>query len=195
MVAHWMMWLKLLRSSAFRASALKSYAVNLAFSLGINGTLYRKKSRILWLDGLKQDMVSTFFFSAFFCGLLTVLLSSCFIAREVQQGDAEAPAVEEVSRSLLRCFLRRGVCSRSLILAFINPLLFGSVTLALGQLICHAVERPCEVKVWVFLVILALWNAPVQLFTSALNFAAAAHQARRDLPLVEAACDRRAQEG
>mmetsp|Transcript_107396 Transcript_107396/g.334784 ORF Transcript_107396/g.334784 Transcript_107396/m.334784 type:complete len:313 (-) Transcript_107396:96-1034(-) len=174
------MWREYLTSGIFWSSAARSYVINVAFGISINLSLNWNKTTIPFLDGFHGDMAAAFTSSAFFCGLLTPLFSSCFIRRKVQMGAIRPPDSAAVERSWLSFMLKQGAVARSFILAAWNMLTLGVITVALGGLARWSLRPdPCELEVWAFLVILVVWCVPAQVQTSLLNYTAAAHCARR----------------
>eukprot|EP00931_Biecheleriopsis_adriatica_P010145 TRINITY_DN11123_c0_g1_i1.p1 TRINITY_DN11123_c0_g1~~TRINITY_DN11123_c0_g1_i1.p1 ORF type:complete len:183 (-),score=29.00 TRINITY_DN11123_c0_g1_i1:58-606(-) len=170
------MWARLLHSHGFWMSVLKSYLINLAFGLSINISTNIGKPSIRLLDGLDKDMASAFMYSAFFCGLLTPLFSSCFIRRAVLA--RKVPSIDEASvqASCWRHFLRRGLCLRSVILAIGDTALFGGAVIML-----LSGSGTATMPVWAFLVLLVFFCVPVQVVTSVLNTAAVLHLAHSEL--------------
>lgn len=174
------MWREFLISGTFWGSAARSYVVNLVFGISVNVALNWGKAAIPFLDGFHGDMAAAFASSAFFCGLFTPLFSSCFIRRKVQRGAIRAPDAAVVAQSWLACFLRQGACARSCILALLDLVVFGTATVVAGGLVSSTLKpEPCELEVWAFLVVLVVWCVPVQVFTSLLNYVAAANCSRR----------------
>mmetsp|Transcript_36521 Transcript_36521/g.105202 ORF Transcript_36521/g.105202 Transcript_36521/m.105202 type:complete len:319 (-) Transcript_36521:116-1072(-) len=174
------MWRELFTSGAFWGSAARSYVINITFGLFINVFLSWGKTTIPFLDGFHGDMAAAFASSAFFCGLFTPMFSSCFIRRKVQRGAIKPPAATAVAQSWFACLLRQGTCARSFILAGWDLVIFGTATVLVGGSAKHIMQpAPCELEVWAFLVLLVVWCVPVQVQTSLLNYAAAAHCSRR----------------
>ncbi|CAE8615820.1 unnamed protein product [Polarella glacialis] len=170
-------WQVLLASPAFRRSCTTSYLVNLAFGLSINvGTTWGESTIPVFAD-LQKDVASAFLFSACFCGLLTPLLSSCGILRAVKEGKAPRISDSAVSQSWSRFILEREVCTRSLLIAFGDTLVFGIVACLLG-----GAAGQDTLPVWSFLILLCFWAIPIQLVTSLLNYAAVVHLARGSSP-------------
>mmetsp|Transcript_4321 Transcript_4321/g.11506 ORF Transcript_4321/g.11506 Transcript_4321/m.11506 type:complete len:248 (-) Transcript_4321:78-821(-) len=173
------MWREYLTSGTFWGSVARSYVINILFGLSVNVSLNWGKTTLPFLDGFHGDMAVAFSSSAFFCGLFTPLFSSCFIRRKVQRGAIRAPDAAAVAQSCFACLLRQGACARSLLLALMDTLTFGTATVLAGGFVKSLMQpEPCELEVWAFLVVLVVWCAPVQVLTSLLNYVAAANCSR-----------------
>mmetsp|Transcript_36125 Transcript_36125/g.100295 ORF Transcript_36125/g.100295 Transcript_36125/m.100295 type:complete len:327 (-) Transcript_36125:106-1086(-) len=174
------MWREFLTSGTFWGSVVSSYTTNLAFGITANLLLTKGKAMIPVLDGFHGDLAMAFASSAFFCGLLTPLFSSCFIHRKVQRGAVRPPDAAAVARSWWGWLLQRRTVARSFLLAFWDVAVFGAPAVLFGGLACSGLERDaCQLEVWAFLAVLVIWCVPVQVETSLLNYAAAAHRSRR----------------
>eukprot|EP00929_Paragymnodinium_shiwhaense_P120915 TRINITY_DN92994_c0_g1_i1.p1 TRINITY_DN92994_c0_g1~~TRINITY_DN92994_c0_g1_i1.p1 ORF type:complete len:204 (+),score=24.69 TRINITY_DN92994_c0_g1_i1:49-612(+) len=170
------MWGFVLKQRSFVLSTLKSYLINLAFGLVINICLNHQKKDLPFYGN--NGVAMAFASSAFFCGLLTPLLSAWFLRRAVLAGKLVAPPESEVSRSCFRALLGCGSVLRSLLLALLDVVVFGGPTAGVGVLLCLGQGGTCSVPLWVFLVVLVFWCLPVQIATSLLNSTAVAHRLR-----------------
>merc|ERR1719161_1634400 len=82
-------------------------------------------------------MALAFLNSAMFCGLFTPLFSSCFIGKTVASGKVQPPDLEDVTASWMRCvLLRRCLVIRCIVLALLDTIVFGGITVAVGSLVC-----------------------------------------------------------
>lgn len=194
------MWGKIVHSPAFWGSAFKSYLINLAFGVSINVALNWGKPTIPFLTHFHGDMALAFLNSAMFCGLFTPLFSSCFIGNMVASGKVQPPDLEDVAKSRVRCvLLGRCLVIRCLVLALVDIIIFGGITVATGSLLCGRgsftlgpmspaegsslfADDTCELPVYAFLILQILWSVPVQVATSLPNFVAVAHLARERFP-------------
>jgi len=171
------MWCDTFTSGSFRACAAQSYIWNIVFGVGINAAVDFGKADIEFITDFTDDMASAFFYQAFFCGLFTPPFSSYAISESVAAGAICPPDADAIAKSWFGWVLRRGNCTRSLLLALVSCLLFGLPTVGVGAFVCKH-RSWCQLRIWVFLVILTVWSIPLQIVVSLLNYVSTAHMSR-----------------